>query len=187
MKATIEILPSRPEWAEEFQLLKRTLLRVAPQGAVIHHIGSTAVEGLAAKDVIDLQLTVAALDDLDIPAIERAGFRLIPGLRDHCPPGLDLQDVDLRKRFFRSLGRPANLHVREQGRFNQRFAVLCRDYLRANAVAAGAYAQIKVRLAARFPADVTAYYEIKDPVFDILMEGANEWAKRVEWVAPPGD
>jgi hypothetical protein len=37
------------------------------------------------------------------------------------------------------------------------------------------------------PTDTAAYYEIKDPVFDIIMAGANEWAMRTGWSEPPAD
>lgn len=79
------------------------------------------------------------------------------------------------------------MHVRQKGRFNQRFALICRDFLRARPVAAAAYGLIKQRLAERFPADPDAYYDIKDPVFDIIVEGANAWAEVIGWSEPPGD
>jgi len=163
-------------------------MRAAPEGAYIHHIGSTAVPGLPAKDIIDLQLTVHSLAAVDDAAFARHGFKRIPGLAiDHCPPGLPLPEAELSKRFYKSTGRSANLHIREKGRFNQRYALLCRDYLRAHPVAAGAYGQIKQRLARRFPADEDAYYEIKDPVFDIIIEAANAWAITTAWSEPPAD
>lgn len=46
---------------------------------------------------------------------------------------------------------------------------------------------IKQRLAQRFPDDVDFYCDIKDPVFDIIMDGANEWAKLIGWSEPPVD
>ena len=64
---------------------------------------------------------------------------------------------------------------------------LCRDFLRSHPVAAQAYAQVKQQLALRFPDDEDAYYDIKDPVFDIIVEGAEEWALRTNWIQPPGD
>ena len=64
-------------------------------------------------------------------------------------------------------GRRVNLHVRVAGRANQRYPLLFRDYLRANAVAREAYAEVKRELARLHPADVDAYYAIKDPVCDI--------------------
>nr|WP_281411920.1 GrpB family protein [Rhizobium sp. WYCCWR 11128] len=79
------------------------------------------------------------------------------------------------------------MHIRQRGRFNQRYSLLCRDFLRAHPTGANAYALIKQRLAQRFPDDVDFYYDIKDPVFDIIMDGANEWAKLFGWSEPPGD
>jgi GrpB-like predicted nucleotidyltransferase (UPF0157 family) len=51
----------------------------------IDHIGSTSVPGLAAKDVIDVQVTVAALADAD--PLVAAGFPVYAITRDHVPPG----------------------------------------------------------------------------------------------------
>lgn len=183
----IEIEPSRPSWVDDFARLKQAIMRAAPAGAYLHHIGSTAVPGLAAKDIIDIQVTVDDLAQVDLAAFERVGFRHRPGLIDHCPPGLELAESELKKLFYKSTGRAANVHIREKGRFNQRFPLLCRDFLRDHPTAAGAYALIKQRLAQRFPTDQDAYYDIKDPVFDIIMEGAHEWAKVIGWSEPPGD
>ncbi len=184
----IEIVPPRQSWADDFAALKPAVMRAAPAGAYIHHIGSTAVSGLVAKDVIDVQVTVDDLDQVDDAAFEREGFDCVRGLiTDHCPLGLDLPDCELKKRFYQRRDRAANVHVRERGRFNQRFALIWRDFLRVHAVATSAYALIKQRLATRFPTDEDAYYEIKDPVCDIIVEGAYAWARAIGWSEPPSD
>ena len=183
----IIIKPADPAWAGEFVRFKLAILSMAPAGAVIHHIGSTAVPGLPAKDVIDIQLTVDALSDVDGAAIEAQGFRERFGRVDHCPPGLNLLDVELQKRFFAGTWRRVHLNVRQRGRFNQRFSVLSRFFPRTHPCSAGAYAAIKQRLALLFPDNEDAYYDIKDPVFDIIMDGAEEWARRVAWSLPPSD
>jgi GrpB-like predicted nucleotidyltransferase (UPF0157 family) len=185
----IEIVPPNATWPEDFQAMKTRLLGVLPEGSVIHHIGSTAVPGLAAKDVIDIQVSVDKLDQVNPAAVVALGFkhREISGIGDHCPPGMNLPDPELTKLFFKSTGRAANIHIRERGRFNQRYALLCRDFLRSHPVAAQAYALIKQNLARHFPHDEDAYYDIKDPLFDIIVDGANEWAMRVGWTEPQGD
>jgi GrpB-like predicted nucleotidyltransferase (UPF0157 family) len=186
--ASIVISPARASWRRDFETLKRSLSQAIPEGSRLHHIGSTAVNGLPAKDVIDLQLTVNDLNQVDDFALANAGFRRIgTSSSDHCPLGLNLNTKDLEKRFYQSDGRAANLHVRETGRFNQRYALLCRDFLRSHEVAARAYARIKERLAQQFPNDEDGYYEIKDPVCDIIIAGANEWAVRTGWREPPPD
>ncbi|MGK6316362.1 GrpB family protein [Neorhizobium sp. DT-125] len=184
----IEIVQPLQNWAEDFASLRTIIMRAAPAGAQVHHIGSTAVPGLPAKDIIDIQLTVDDLEQVDVAAFEQERFRRSSAMNDHCPPGVELPECELRKILFRSMsGRSANVHVREKGRFNQRYPLLCRDFLRTHPVAANAYGLIKERLAERFPMDEDAYYDIKDPVFDIIVEGANEWAKAIGWSEPPSD
>lgn len=115
---------------------------------------------LAAKDIIDVQITVADLDGRAEALLTEAGFVLQEWTADHRPPGADLPDVELAKRAFtESPGeRRTNIHVRVAGRFNQRYALLCRDYLRAHPGAAHAYAEVKRALADLVGDDIDAYY-----------------------------
>ena len=149
----------------------------------IDHIGSTSVPGLAAKDIIDVQVAVSALDlERLVPAFSRAGFRHRPdNLGDHRPPWAEGPDEDWRKLFFSAnAGRPANVHVRVIDRSNQHYALLFRDYLRAQPHAAAAYAELKRRLAALGIARAV-YAEVKDPACDLIMVGAFAWADAVSW------
>src|SRR4029079_1192646 len=77
--------------------------------------------------------------------------------------------------------RPTNVHVRVAGRPNQRYALLFRDYLRVHPAAAAGYADLKRQLAAYHPDDIQAYVNIKDPVCDVIMSAAEEWAARTGW------
>jgi GrpB-like predicted nucleotidyltransferase (UPF0157 family) len=184
----IEIAPYRVGWPAIFRDIAGRLRDTLGERIIaLHHIGSTAVPGLAAKDIVDIQLTVASLGAHPDPSIEAAGFQLGRPTRDHCPPGLTLQADQLAKRFYNYSARPANLHVREAGRFNQRYPLLCRDYLRSHPMAAEAYGAIKRRLASFFPNDPDAYYAIKDPTLDLLMVGAEDWAISAGWSEPPSD
>lgn len=74
-----------------------------------------------------------------------------------------------------------NLHVRLVGRANQRYPLLFRDYLRTHDAIAQAYGQVKIEISKRYPNDMDAHYDIKDPVCDIIMGGAEAWAKEVGW------
>jgi GrpB-like predicted nucleotidyltransferase (UPF0157 family) len=67
----IVILPPRASWTADFLALRPALLRAAPARSYVHHIGSTAVPDLAAKDVIDVQVTVDDLDHVDDTAFVR--------------------------------------------------------------------------------------------------------------------
>ncbi|MDQ3871361.1 MAG: GrpB family protein [Chloroflexota bacterium] len=186
----IEIVDYQERWPTEFRAIGARLRELlGPAALRIDHIGSTAVPGLAAKDVIDVQITVKDLD----PSLERGlaegSFVRRAWTSDHRPPGVELAAPQLEKRFFAPPEgeRPANIHVRVAGRFNQRYALLCRDYLRAHPAAARAYAVVKRALARIVGDDVDAFYEVKDPVFDILMAGAEEWAAATGWRPGPSD
>ena len=136
--------------------------------------------GLAAKDVIDVQVTVAALADAD--PLVGAGFPVYAITRDHVPPGTNNDEHEWTKRLF-SLPdgeRRANIHVRQLGRANQRYALLFRDYLRAHAPAAAAYAELKRRLA-RDLEDPAAYPDVKDPACDLIWIAAEAWADATGW------
>ncbi|MBI5170345.1 MAG: GrpB family protein [Candidatus Eisenbacteria bacterium] len=179
MSHRIEIVEHDARWADEFAALASELR--AALGALalaVDHIGSTSVPGLAAKDVIDLQVTVAALGDDVARAMTAAGFTHRADVTcDHVPAGADPVPHDWAKLYFQA--KPgalrAHIHVRVLGAQNQRYALLFRDYLRAHPEAAAALAEIKRQLAARFPDDADSYYAIKDPVCDVIWYAAREW------------
>ena len=85
----IAIVEYDPRWPDEFRALALQLRAVLGNSALrIDHIGSTAVPGLAAKDVIDVQITVRSLDPAVEEALRRAGYeRLAHSTQDHVPPG----------------------------------------------------------------------------------------------------
>jgi GrpB-like predicted nucleotidyltransferase (UPF0157 family) len=179
----IVITPAQESWARDFQHLKTAVLALAPPDAYAHHIGSTAVTGLAAKDIVDIQITVGDLNQVDVGAFIAAGYRQGEHTADHCPAGMHLSPGELDKLLFVvTTPRRAHIHIRQRGKFNQQFPLICRDYLRSHPVTAGAYELIKQRLAGLFPEDQDTYYDIKDPVFDIIHDGATEWARRTSWV-----
>lgn len=187
----IEIVPYNPQWPEWFHSLGQSIRGVLQNDALaIHHIGSTSVPGLAAKNIIDIQVTVAQQSDAIIPLLEGVGFTYLARInKDHRPPGRDdIPEEELTKMIFSMQGTPrCNLHVRVLGYFNQRYPLLCRDYLRQHPYTASAYAQIKQQLAKHFPEDIYAYYDIKDPVFDLIMEAAYTWAEQTNWQPPATD
>jgi GrpB-like predicted nucleotidyltransferase (UPF0157 family) len=185
----IEIVPYREAWPAEFRAVgDRIREALGPLALAIHHIGSTAVTGMPAKDVIDVQLTVASLEDLIEPQLNSIGYELTSFSVDHAPFGLQTVPREMEKRYYRAPSAArVHLHVRSVDRLNRRYALICRDYLRSHPMAAAAYAEIKLQLAKRFAEDVDSYYDIKDPVFDIIMSGGFEWAEISDWSPPPTD
>ena len=91
-----------------------------------------------------------------------------------------------------NVARRVNLHVRLQGRSNQRYALLFRDYLRAHPRAAAAYGQAKTALAHYRADDIEAYYGVKDPVDEQLQDSrtimddiSRMWFKVLQNGLPP--
>lgn len=193
MSEPIEIVPYKPEWVEEFQSLAGRLREGLDGLALrIDHIGSTAVPGLPAKDVIDMQVTVASLEPIEPirEGLQRAGFVLHPAIAtDHRPPGEEGPEEDWLKRFAREVprGKRTHVHIRMQGRRNQRYALLFRDYLRSHPLMAEAYARLKFQIAAFHRDNRDAYVEIKDPAVDLIALPAEEWSKRTSWQPGPSD
>lgn len=97
---------------------------------------------------------------------------------------MSLNKNELEKRFFKQISRPVNLHIRKLGAFNQKYPIIFRDYLRSNQIACNAYAEIKIQLSKYFPENIEAYYDIKDPVCDLIVANALDWAERNNWKLP---
>ncbi|TMD62705.1 MAG: GrpB family protein [Chloroflexi bacterium] len=182
---SIEIVPYDENWPREFAEIAGPLRAALGEVALrIDHIGSTSVPGLAAKDIIDVQVTV---QDFDVPLealLSSPGYiRLLDYNDDHLPPQVLGPASEWEKRYFQPPDgqRPTHLHVRAHGRANQRYALLFRDYLRTHPVAAGAYGEIKLALARYHPENLDAYYDIKDPVCDVIWSAAEEWTRMTGW------
>jgi GrpB-like predicted nucleotidyltransferase (UPF0157 family) len=179
-----------PRWGREFaRIAEHVRAHVGSAAARIDHIGSTAVPGLGAKDVIDVQITVADLDRLDgvIPPLRLAGYRQGEEFVYDDFHTMGAKDPELRKKYMRERAgeRRIHIHVREDGRFNQRYALLFRDYLRASEPVRREYELMKRRAARVFPDSIDGYLYLKDPVFHIIYEAASLWARGVGWA--PGD
>ncbi len=186
----VEIIPYQSSWAADFREIAARLRRgLGAMALRIDHIGSTSVAGLAAKDVIDIQITVAALTPELLQAMAALGYTQPEGVwRDHRPAQAHGSETEWEKWFFNPPAgqRRTNTHVRMAGRANQRYALLFRDYLRAHPATAEAYAELKRRLAQNL-ADADAYPEVKDPAVDLIDLAAEEWANITRGQMGPPD
>jgi GrpB-like predicted nucleotidyltransferase (UPF0157 family) len=178
----VQVVPYQPDWPAEYRAIAAQLeSQLGSHVERIDHIGSTSVPGLAAKDVIDIQLAVTELSEGFRELMETLGYKHHPLLTDKAPADADAGEF--RKQVFTEPNgqRRANIHVRRLGATNMRRALLFRDYLCAHPTTAAAYGLLKQRLAAEQPDDREFYYAIKDPVFEIIWEPAERWAAQTEW------
>jgi GrpB-like predicted nucleotidyltransferase (UPF0157 family) len=152
--APVEVVEYDGTWPTTFEA-ERTRLAPLLQGAEIHHFGSTAVPGLAAKPVIDM---IALVDDLDAPIpglVEGAGYEF--------PTAFNATLAHRRFLCYPTAAhRTHHLHlVDELAELSCRLRF--RDRLRADATLAAEYALLKRKLAACYPDDREAYTEAKAP------------------------
>ena len=182
----------RPEWNADFDVLAERL-RVALGELVlrIDHIGSTSVPALPAKDVIDAQVIVARLDrGAIIEAMTDAGFihrDASWNQRDHVPAGWSGDPDEWAKLVFAAPPdtRDGNVHIRISGSPNERYALLFRDFLRADEIAHKAWGRFKTELA-KSTRDLAGYGAVKDPATDVLLGLAERWAAEAAWSVPQG-
>jgi GrpB-like predicted nucleotidyltransferase (UPF0157 family) len=183
----VKVVPydeSWPRWADaELGRLTSSLGDLVLHAA---HIGSTSVPQMAAKNLLDLQLSVWDLPEaaaaFEAPLAE-LGYVRRPYEHDHVPAGDNSHPAMWAKRFWMRRNHPGgdvNLHVRVVGSPNERLALLFRDYLRAHPLAVAAYSRFKFALAAQV-GDLAAYTDIKDPVVDLVVAAAGEWAAETGW------
>jgi GrpB-like predicted nucleotidyltransferase (UPF0157 family) len=183
-ESMLEIIPHQSSWSAEFKEIGARLRKGLGGLALrIDHIGSTSVPGLAAKDVIDIQITVAELSSELLAAMLALGYSPVAGLQyDHRPAQAVEAEAEWEKWYFKPPPgqRRTHTHVRLAGRANQRYALLFRDYLRAHPAMAEAYAELKRRLVQNL-ADPETYPEVKDPAVDLIYLAAEDWAKATGW------
>lgn len=178
----IRVVPYDPAWPQLFARLggdvRAALGRVAVR---IDHIGSTAVPGLVAKPVIDMQISVAAFEPLAayrLP-LERLGYLF------------RADNTERTKRYFREApgARRIHIHVRRASSFSEQFALLFRDFLRTHPEVAAHYGELKVKLALQYQGvtERHAYTDAKDPFIWAIMAQADQWAQQTGWMPGPSD
>jgi GrpB-like predicted nucleotidyltransferase (UPF0157 family) len=118
----------------------------------VEHVGSTAIPGLAAKPIIDLQAPVQ-----DLAVAEPVAPVLALHDWHYVHPDLDQRP---HRRFFVKFvdgRRAAHLHLMAAGSLRWRQQLAFRNALRTRPELVRAYAQLKRDLAARHPDDREAY------------------------------
>ncbi|MEV0295450.1 dephospho-CoA kinase [Nocardia sp. NPDC050710] len=189
--APLRPVSADPEWAAQAQRLIARLWVACGQSAIrIDHIGSTAVPGLPAEDMIDLQISVADLAAADglREVLGTAGFPVKaditgdnPKPTEADPAGADTGLWAKRLHGNADPGRPANVHIRVDGSPGQRFALIFRDWLRADAAARDEYLEVKREAEAKAAGltgvdAVDAYYGVEEPWIDAVYGRALAWS-----------
>ena len=166
-RGTVALVAYRPEWKRYYEEEIRRLESIAGDRLLEYeHVGSTAIEGMAAKPIVDL---LAVVDDL------KDATELIPTLEAH---GYEHRPDEIPDRIFLARGprtkRTHYLSLVERESASFRETVAFRDYLREHPEAAAEYERLKRELAARHPDDRSAYTEGKREFVERVLERALE-------------
>lgn len=169
----IRIVDYDRAWASRAEAeLTRVRDAVGEAAVRLEHVGSTAVPGLAGKPILDLQLSVDAIEPRRRYAepLTQLGYLFAP----------DPESPDYHF-FAKPPRRPRayHLHVCEVGSEHEVRHLAVRDFLRAHPDEARRYAALKRRAAARRPHDRLVYIDTKADYVDTLEARALAWASRL--------
>ncbi|WLP58138.1 GNAT family N-acetyltransferase [Bacillus pumilus] len=164
----VEVVEFKKEWHEEFHQEKQQLKQIIQKSWIEgHHIGSTSVEGLAAKPIIDILIEVSHIKEIDRKreSFEQLGYQ---ALGENGIKG---------RRFFQKggLNRTHHVHVYERNHPDVKRHLLFRDYLRAHPERAVAYASVKEQLANQYPEDIQSYMAGKNEIIKKIENEAYHW------------
>ncbi len=169
-KRTIGVEPYRRTWAETFEEHRHRISEtLGPAAQRVDHIGSTAVSGLAAKPIIDIQISVPDVEDESsyLESLVAAGYRLRVRERGH--------------RMFRTPELDVHVHICDAGGDWERRHLLLRDWLRHSQDDREAYAALKLRLQQQDWETMNDYADAKSAVFAEMTARAEEWSLSTGW------
>lgn len=159
----IEIVDHREEWKDMFEEEKKNIVGIVNDNLVnIFHIGSSSVEGLKSKPIIDILLVVRDLDKLDNISsdFEDLGYEV-------------MGEYGISKRRFYKKSKTKRTHHIHAFKYDNIFEIerhlLYRDYLRVNETRRKEYGELKSKLALEYTYDIDGY-----------CEGKNDFVKKVE-------
>jgi GrpB-like predicted nucleotidyltransferase (UPF0157 family) len=167
-KREIRLVAYDPAWAVRFAAEKRRI--EAALGSVaqrVDHIGSTAVPGLMAKPIVDIDVSVLDVEaeDAYLPQLLAAGYVL--RVRE---PG---------HRLVRTPERDVHVHICDVGSEWERRHLLFRDQLRRNTEDREASGRLKLDLAQRDWPDMNAYADAKGPLINEITDRAQADSRTV--------
>lgn len=167
----VEVREHNKKWGHMFQEEAQRIKVIFGDELIdMHHIGSTAVNGLKAKPIIDMMPVVKHIGKIDSLTEQMAGI----GYESLGENGIK------GRRFFRKGGetRTHHIHVFQVDNnidIDRHLAV--RDYLRTHYEDAERYGCVKEKLAKQFPSDIDSYINGKDAFVKALEKKAVHWYK----------
>ncbi len=171
-RGTVKLLAHDKMWKHDAQDVINTLRSVLGDTAQdIAHVGSTAINGIYAKPIIDILIAVNNIDDI-LPYIAE--------LEKHA---IIFRGSDREGQYLLVMGdfekdtRTHHIHVVKEISEEHNNYINFRDYLNAHPHKAREYEKLKLTLAEKFPNDRNAYTDGKNELVAKLLSEAREWKK----------
>lgn len=160
----VELRSHDKRWHQIFERERAEIVAVLGELALgVEHVGSTAIEGIVAKPIVDIAVAVESFERGEecIEPLARIGF-VYKG--EHGLAG---------RRYF-TKGEPRRFHLHMYAIDDSRWRdhLLFRDYLRCHADVAGEYDRLKRKLAERFATSRLEYTEAKEPFISRVLAAA---------------
>lgn len=174
-RGTVIILPYTVQWKEAYYQEEKLLYSLVGGYAIdIQHVGSTSVEGLNSKPIIDIALGVKSLDDVD-------KFRtLLENVGYHFRGNAGVEG----KVFFAKGKEELRTHYLHIEIFNGdlwKNYILFRNYLQSNKKSVEEYSKLKIKLAAKFGHDRITYTSLKSEFIKSILMQAKEKPPKAEF------
>lgn len=176
-RGTVKLVPHNPKWSELFEEEKQLLKNIFGDTIIaIEHIGSTAIPGIPAKPIIDMNIGVESLEIARSmkEKFEKLGYEHRPFVPGHTKEELKWQELYVKDPEAK---RTHHAHVTVYGNNYWKNDLLFRDYLRKNPARAKQYAELKKELAEKYADDRGTYTKNKEQFINGTLEMARKELK----------
>ncbi len=153
----IKLLPYSPKYKSKFKKIKRDLLTIVDNKDEIEHIGSTAINGISAKPIIDILIGINTNEiDSYIPKIKKLGFIYEKKYE---------KKIENRRFFYKNKNnhREIHIHLVNKNTYWYKRHIAFRNALRQNALLKLQYQALKTKLSEKEWIDSNEYAEAKSP------------------------
>lgn len=145
------LLEHNPDWEKEFLIVKKELFECWNENIMnIQHVGSTSIQSICAKPILDVAVQLKSIEDMDVDALKLLGY-------SYCGP----RNKNERYHLFvlRGDNEISLRHIHCYDKDEEEFysVVGFRDYLNTHEDEAKQYEELKKQLAEKYPKDRIAY------------------------------
>jgi GrpB-like predicted nucleotidyltransferase (UPF0157 family) len=152
------VVPYDFNWNHEFQTIKLQLEKILQNSVIaIEHVGSTSVEGLSAKPILDIDVVIENQDRFEDVKSE------LESLGYYHEGDLGVKDREAFGYTDKQEFMTHHLYVCTQNSEELRRHIAFREYLKSHPEDREKYSEIKAQAAKMYPTDIDRYIETKGP------------------------